>query len=237
MTVADGTEGFRSSIQLVGFKSEIEDTVFVAVFREKDRVFHVSMVNGALLAEEMDDFDGIAALPEKMAQVIVGANFFADGLAKLDERARVVDNKVGMHLESQALDAVFAGVFRGFLPVRDDFFLPLPILHLGVFGRPAIGDPVGLSVLRSASGAAGKTDDDFDVEHFCKEDGFAESVDVFLRVIGVGMDRIAVTTKGGDVNAAVFKLFLPGLGFGAVGDEVVKRTVNIVGIAARTDLD
>src|SRR5690349_19486809 len=111
------------------------------------------MVDGALLAEEMDDFDGIAPLPEEMAKVVVGANFLADGFAELDQRARVINDKVGMHLEGQPLDTVIAGVFGSFLPVRNDFFLPLPVLHFGVFIRPAVGDPVWLRILQRAAWA------------------------------------------------------------------------------------
>src|SRR5690348_2411841 len=104
--------------------------------------------DGALLAKEMDDFHRVTTLPKQMADVVVGANFFADGFTELDQRARVIDDKVGMHLKSKALNAVLAGVFGSFLPVRDDFFFPLPVLYRGVFIRPAISDPVRLRVLR-----------------------------------------------------------------------------------------
>src|SRR5207249_3341805 len=66
------------------------------------------MIDGALLSEEMNDFNGIATLPEKVAEIVVGANFFADSFAQFDERARIIDDKVGVHLESERLDAVLA---------------------------------------------------------------------------------------------------------------------------------
>ena len=126
--------------------------------------------------------------------------------------------------------------FAALLPVRNDFFFPLPVLHLGVFGRPAVGDPVWLGVLGSAAGTTGKTDDDFHAEDFGEEDGLSKGVDVFLGVLGIGVNRVAVTTEGGNLNSAVFKFFQPGFGFGLVGDEFVERAMGIVGIAARADL-
>src|SRR5260370_7401834 len=141
-----------------------------------------------------------------------------------------------MHFECEALYAMLASVFRGVLPVRNDFFFPLPVLHLGVFGGPAIGDPVGLGVLRSAARTAGKADDDFYIEDFGEEHGLAERVDIFLSVLEIGMNGIAVTTERGDVNSAVFKFFLPCFGFGSISDEIVEWAMRIVRIASRADL-
>src|SRR5438093_13714160 len=114
-----------------------------------------------------------------------------------------------MHFEREALNAMLARIFGGILPVRNDFFFPLPVLHLGVFGRPAIGDPVRLGILGSTARAPGKTNDNLYIEDFGKEDGLAERVDVFLGMLGIGMNGIAVTTEGGNTNPAVFKLFQP----------------------------
>src|SRR5215472_18518903 len=104
--------------------------------------------DSALLAQEMDDFDWIATLPEKMAEVVICADFLADSFAQLNERSRIVDNEIRMHLQSEALDAVVAGVFCRFFPIGNDFFFPLPVLHLGVLRGPTVGDPVRLRVLR-----------------------------------------------------------------------------------------
>src|SRR5207245_6283648 len=109
---------------------------------------------------------------------------------------------------------------------------PLPVLHLCVFGRPAVGGPIRLGILRCAAGTAGKANDDFNIEHFGEEDRFAKNVDVLLREFGIGMQRVAMTTESGDANAAVFEFLLPRFrfGFGAIGDEVVERAMMIVGI-------
>ena len=89
--------------------------------------------------------------------------------------------------------------------------------------------------MRGAAGTTGEAYDDFDIEHFGEEDGFTESVNIFFCDAGVGMDGVSVATQSGNVNAAVFKLFLPSLGLGTVSDEVVKGTMMIIGIAARAD--
>src|SRR5216117_2505397 len=114
-----------------------------------------------------------------------------------------------MHFEREALNAMLARIFGGILPVWNDLFFPLPVLHLGVFGRPAIGDPVRLGILRSAPRAARKTADHFYFKHFGEQDGLAERIDIFLGVLGIGMNGVAMTTESGDANPAVFKLFQP----------------------------
>src|SRR5467141_4510023 len=141
-----------------------------------------------------------------------------------------------MHFEGEALDPVLPGVLRLFLPIGNDSFFPLPVLHLRIFGRPAIGYPIRLGILRSAARAAGKADDDFYVEDFSEEDGLAEGIDVFLGMLGIRMNGVAMTTESGDANSAVFEFFLPGFGFAAVGDEFIERTVTIVRIASCADL-
>src|SRR5205807_535630 len=122
------------------------------------------------------------------------------------------------------------------LPVWNDFLFPLPVLHLGVFRRPAIGDPVRLSVLGSPARTAGKADDDLHFEHFGQEDGFAEGIDVFLGMLGVGMNGVAMTTESGDAYSPVFKLFQPSSGLTAIADELVQGAMGIVRIASRADL-
>src|SRR2546429_356633 len=100
----------------------------------------------------------------------------------------------------------------------------------------SISDPIRLGILRSAARAAGKTDDDSYVEDFGEEDGLAEGIDVFLGMLGIGMNGVAMTTESGDANSPVFKLFLPGFGLGTIGDELVQGTMGIVRIASRADL-
>src|ERR1700687_5638525 len=231
VSVADGAEGFRGLVEIAGFECEVKDAVFVDVFRKEDGVFHVRMENGTLLSEEVDDLDGIAALPKEMAQVAVRANLFADGLAELHQRPRVINSEIRMHFESQALDAMLAGVLRLFLPIRNNFFFPLPVLHLSVLGGPAVGDPVWLRVLRCAARTPGKANDDFHAEHLREKDGLAESINVLLGVLDVRMERVAVTTEGGDANSLVFKLFLPSHGLAAVSDELVEGTMTVIRVA------
>src|SRR6266850_1050542 len=236
VTIPDGAEGFGGGIEIIFLKSKIQDAILVDVFGIEGGVLHMCVKESALPAEKVNDFDRIAALPEEVAEIAVRADFFADGFAELHQRSGVVDDEVRMHFERQAFDAVITRVFGCFLPVGDDLFFPLPVLHLSVFRRPAVGDPVGLRVLGRSAGAAGKTDDDFYVEHFGKEDGLAKSVYVFLSVFGIGMNGVAVATEGGNVNPLVFKSFLPSLGFATVGDEFVERTMMIVRIPAGADL-
>src|SRR5437879_20886 len=171
-----------------------------------------SRENYVLYNQELNDLDRTATQPQEMAQIAVLANLFADGLAEFHQCSGIINNKVRMHFESKTFDAVIARVFGCFLPIGEDFFIPLPVLHVGVFGGPAISDPIRLGILRSAARAAGKTDDDSYLEDFGEEDGLAEGIDVFLGMLGIGMNGVAMTTESGDANSPVFKLFLPGFG-------------------------
>src|ERR1700747_3375044 len=126
-----------------------------------------------------------------------------------------------MHFKGEALDAMFAGKFSGISPVRDDLFFTLPVLHICVFRRPAVGDPIRLRVLRSTAWTAGEADNDFDLEHFGELDGLSKSVNVLFRVLRIGMDGIAMAAESGHANSAVFKFFQPGFGFGAISNEIV----------------
>src|SRR6266403_5099231 len=82
VAIADGAERLRGQVKFVGFKRNVQHSIFFDVLVEENSVLHVGVEKGALLAEKVDDFDRIAALPEEMAQIAVRANFFADGFAE-----------------------------------------------------------------------------------------------------------------------------------------------------------
>src|SRR5437868_4137571 len=132
-----------------------------------------------------------------------------------------------MHLQTDAMDAVFARELRGFLPVRDDFFFPLPVKHLAVFGRPAIRDPVWLRVRRSAARAAGKANDHFHLKPFSEQYSLAKDFAVARRMLFVRMHGVTVTAQRGNTDSAILKLFLPRLGFSRISKEFIYRTVSL----------
>src|SRR5258708_5613349 len=210
VAIPDSSKSFRSRIKFVGFERKVQHSILIDVLGKENGVLHVRVEKRALFSQKADDFDRIATLPEQVAQIAVRADLFANGLPELHKGARFLDNKIRVHLEGEALDAMLAREFRGVLPVRDDFFSPLPVLHLGVFGGPAVTHPFLLGVLRSATGTAGKTDNHFYLEHFREQDGFAKRINIFLRMLGIGMNGVAVTTERGNANPAVHKLFEPG---------------------------
>ena len=236
MAIADGTESLRGQVKFTGFKRKVQHSVLIDVLGTENGVLHVRVEKGALFAQKVDDFDRITALPKEVAQIAVCTDFFAGGLAELHEGARIIDHEVRVHLQGEALDAVLAGELRGIPPVRNDLLFPLPILHLGIFGRPAIGDPIRLGILWSSARAAGKADDDSYIENFGEANGLVERIDVSLGMLGIRMDGVPMTTESSDVNSPVFKLFQPSFGLTPVVDEVVQGAVGIVRIASRADL-
>src|SRR5919109_3533305 len=68
VAVAYSAEGFRSQRQILSFEREIEHSVTVDVLFVKSRVLHVGMKNRALLPQHVNNFNGVALLPEKMAE-------------------------------------------------------------------------------------------------------------------------------------------------------------------------
>src|SRR5947207_749234 len=118
-----------SDRKFVGFKRKVQHSILIDVLWKENGVLHVRVEKSALFTEKVDDFDRIAALPEEMAQITVRANFFADGLAEFHQCSGIINNKVRMHFESKTFDAVIARVFVCFLPIGDDFYFPLQVLH------------------------------------------------------------------------------------------------------------
>src|ERR1700736_5631964 len=93
VAVANGAESFGGQRQIFGFECKIQDSIFVYVVGIEGGVLHMRVIDRALLAEKVDDFDGIATLPEEMAEVTVGTDFLADGFAKLQRCAWIVDDE------------------------------------------------------------------------------------------------------------------------------------------------
>src|SRR5260370_19588302 len=157
VAIPDSSKSFRSRIKFVGFERKVQHSILIDVLVKENGVLHVRVEKRALFSEKVDNFDRITTLPEKVAQIAVCADLFTNSLAKLHEGASIIDNEIRVHLEGEALAAMLAGEFRGILPIWNDFFFPLPVLHLGIFGGPAVSDPVRLGILRSAAGTSGNT--------------------------------------------------------------------------------
>ena len=100
------------------------------------------MKERTLLAKVVDHLHRITPLPEQVAEVAVRTDLFANGLAQLDQRVRVVGYEAGMHLDGNLLDPVRPHELHCFPPVRDDDLLPLPGDDFVVVGGPAVSDPV-----------------------------------------------------------------------------------------------
>src|ERR1700682_2245778 len=139
-----------------------------------------------------------------MAQVAVGADLLAHCFAALEQRHRVVHHETGMHLQRQFVHSVITGELSGLLPIRNLSFLPLPIENLCILGRPAIGRPIGHGVGWIAPWASRESDNDTNSQTFGQLYGAPEYLRVALGNLGVGMDRVTVTTECRHLNVAVF---------------------------------
>src|SRR5207253_5030591 len=136
--VADRAKRFGGLRKILGLECEIQHAVASHVVLEHDRIFHVGMKNGVLLSQHADDRNWIATLPEKMAEVAIGADLLANRFAQSQQRHGIVDDEPWMHFERQLVDSVFTRKFGGVFPVWNDFFFPLPVEDLRVLRRLAI---------------------------------------------------------------------------------------------------
>src|SRR5581483_7628764 len=106
--------------------------------------------------------------------------------------ARIVYGEIGVHLECKFSDAMVAREFRGFFPVGDDLFFPLPLESLGELRWPAISNPTGILIGRRSARTTRKTHDHRNSKLLGKLDSLAESLCVSRSNGGIGMHRIAV---------------------------------------------
>src|SRR5260370_5169941 len=90
VTIADSSKSLRGQIKFAGSEGKIQNSIFIDVLGQENGVLHVRVENRALLPQKVDNFDRVASLPEKVAQVAIRANLFSDSFAELHQRARVV---------------------------------------------------------------------------------------------------------------------------------------------------
>ncbi len=90
-----------------------------------------------------------------MARIVVAADAVARNRTELQHGLGTIHDKAGMHLDGN-LDAVILGEFAVFGPVRNHFFLPLPIEHFQVLRRPGAGHPVRELGVVAVAGTAGE---------------------------------------------------------------------------------
>jgi len=145
VAVADGAKGLGSGIEIAFFRKQVENAVLVDVFRIEGGVFHVRVVNGrpCFFRGKLKDFERDRSLQKRLAENRkFGADFFAGSFAGFSRVRDCKRRSWGAIVERRAAcTPVFAGVFgRASFPVGTTRSCPLPVLHLGVFGRPAVSD-------------------------------------------------------------------------------------------------
>jgi len=94
---------------------------------------------------------GSQTLPEQVAQIAVRTDLFTTA-SRSFMRVQDYRQRVRVHLEGEALTPCSRASFCGISSNMERFFFPLPVLHLGIFGGPAVSNPVRLGILRSAAG-------------------------------------------------------------------------------------
>jgi len=184
----------------------------------------------------MDHFHRIATLPEKMAQVAVGANLFANGFAEPQQWSVDCKRRSWMHLESQAVYTVFTRKFRQFLPARNDLFIPLPLQHGVVFGRPTVRDPVRLSIRGRTTRTPGEATMTLTPMRSASSTVFLNVSTSVAACLGSGCTGIPMAAQRGHANSAIFKLLKPRFCFRWIGEQFIHRALPGAWIASGADL-
>ena len=121
--------------------------------------------------------------------------------------------KFGMHLQRDLVNSVIAGELGRLLPIWNHSFLPLPVEHLTVLGRPAVSDPVGHRLRGTAARTTGETYDHTHSETLSQQHGAPECLRIALRDLWIRRYRVAVATERRHLNIAVFEFLFPGRAF------------------------
>ena len=137
----------------------VDDAVDAGIDGIDARVLRMHVVDG--VAERDRRRQRIGTHPHEVAGVEVGADRFPHGVAQPLERRDVVDVLIAVKLETQARNALLAGIGDEIAPVGDQHLVPLPAQHVADLGRPLGGDPVRMGVARRA-GTSGHHHDTID---------------------------------------------------------------------------
>ena len=144
------------------------------------------------VAEIVNYFDNVHALPDEVGRVEVGTYHGTDCGAKLKQRFGIVNAEAGVHFERDFLHSVLCRKFNRLFPIGDKHLIPLVIENIEIFRRPCAGYPVGLLSGRIAAGATGEGYDTLDADLSGKN---ASSFEVFFKFgcdFLVGVNTVAV---------------------------------------------
>ena len=125
---------------------------------------------------------------------------------------------------------MIAGKFCRLLPIRNNFFFPLPILGGSKLRRPAVGHPVRIRVVGIATRAAGESDDYFHVEFFREQNRATKGFCIALSDLAIRMHGVSVAAQSRHLNLVVFELLFPRSQFGRIIEQLLYRTMVRAGI-------
>src|SRR6516164_8097692 len=133
-------DGFQAASQIQ--RSIVETGVFCV--HMKDRI-----------AKGLDCRQGIGAHPKQVTRIKICTNCRPGCPPQLKKCRDVVHQLVSVHLDTKFLNAVLVPKSGKLLPVRQQFFVPLPIQNFSGLRRPSAGDPIWCQVLGPAARQTG----------------------------------------------------------------------------------
>src|SRR5262245_31394042 len=161
VTIADGAEN-PGAIGLIAVMARIKHAVDFRIPFMNRQVFGVDMPDRAF--EGPNGGARIDALPEQMRGIEIGADDRPRSFPQFQQRVWVVDDKAGMHLQRNFLNALAFRELRRLPPIRRYHPSPLIFEDLQVIRRPGAGHPIRLFIAWRAAGATAEINHDLDAE-------------------------------------------------------------------------
>ena len=104
------------------------------------------------IAQRAHGQKGIDVLPEKMAGIEIRTDFWTDRITQPQQCFGIVNDKSGVPFQGNHVHAVVAAELHFFLPIRENFLIPLPIQNAQEIGRPGQVTQFGYKLLSLSPG-------------------------------------------------------------------------------------
>ena len=235
VTVTHSTED-PGTVQFLAVVLGIQHTVHGGVDGIHIGILGVEVEDSTGLAQFTDDSAQIHALPDQMAGIQVCADLRTAGLSQPQQRLGVVHAEAGVQLQSD-LHIVRSCESGLFLPVGDQNIVPLVLQGSGEILGPGAGDPVGGLVAGGAAGAAGERVDHGNAQLLSQKNCIDKILFIRSSNSGVGMDHVAVSAQGADLQTMLMNGIQELLALLLVSQQFLSIAMGVARAAAAANLN
>ena len=137
---------------------------------------------------------GSIPLPEHVAGIVIATDRRSGDRAQFQQGFGIVDQKAGMHLDGNS-HAMIGGELGAGSPIRNRYFVPLPLQDLQILLRPWAGYPIGLFGPCGISRTSRKIDHGGNAQFLGQQDRPPADVLIVFGPRRIGMQRVSVTAQ------------------------------------------